>query len=114
MARLAAGKALDVTGQFESHWDESMSADFSVGGLTLNQFREKREALDTILDEVNDLEAQLQAKAGDRDAQLDELYRILLNYRQAVSIARGKESREYTTVPKLPRSRKATEAAPPK
>jgi hypothetical protein len=89
-----------------------MGADFSVGGVTLTQFREKCEALGTVLDEVNGLEAQLQAKAGDRDGKLDDLCRILLNYRQAVSIAEGKESREYTTVPKLPRSRKAAEAAP--
>ena len=68
-----------------------MRADFRVGGVPRAQFRAMRDALGKVLDEV---------------------YKVLLNCPAAIGIAKGKESRECTTVPRLPRSRKAATPAP--
>jgi len=112
MAKLSREKAPALLGDVISHWEQDLGDDFTVMGMTLVQLQAKLTALQTLLKAVEDLENELNVKAGELENALDEGYRDAANYRKAIEIAKGRDSREYADAPKLPtyRRKKAAEA----
>lgn len=112
MASMSFDKWQGVLAEFEAHWTQSMGETFTVGGMTLTQFKALRASFVTVLNDIADLMAQLDVKSGARDTMVPELSRILVNYRQAVVIAKGKGSPEHRSVPRLSQAPKEPAAKP--
>lgn len=102
MAGLSPDNVVQVTGEFDAMWLEDMGAEFKAGDTDHPLFHTKRTTLATVLARREAEASKLAATDGEIEAGIVDLNLDCVNFRQAVGIAKGKKSREYKRVPKLP------------
>ena len=110
MAKVARDKVLPLAQEAAAFWKQDLGEDFTVMGLTLAQFEAKLPVLQALLADIAEIEATLNVKTGEAATRVDELCQDVVNLRQAVKIAKGKDSREYEDAPKIPRWGKKKES----
>jgi len=87
-------------------WTE-FGEDFKVGDLTLTGARELRTDLQTTLDRLNTLQAELGLTMGERDQEISDIESFAVKFRSAVIAQYGPDYTQAARVPKVdpPRGR---------
>ena len=93
-------------------WNE-LEDSFKVGTMSRADLLQLRDDYVSVLDRINELQAQLGLSQGDRDAHMKSFEVFAVQFRAAVIGQYGPRSREALRVPKVERARKRRAVAAP-
>ncbi len=94
-------------------WTE-LGDDFKVGRLARQDVVSLRGQLQTALEQVNALQAQLGLAMGERDGVIDKVEEFAVKFRSAVIAQFGPRSPEARRVPRVSHARRTSAPPPPK
>lgn len=92
-------------------WNE-LGDGFKVGTMTRTEMIKLRDDYVSVLERINELQAQLGLAQGDRDEHLKGIERFAVQFRAAVIGQYGPRSREALRIPKVEQRRRRRTVAP--